>query len=426
MTNFYELPNCIRVPSYIPLNPPEIAFIGEAPGADEIRFHLQQQREHKVGWPFVGNAGRRFTMTCNQAGIDRFQQYVGNVFSFRPVSNKLASIGVPRREAEEQFRAWRNGELPLSVPIYAVKLWEQIALVPPATGLYIPSALLPEIARLWEELRECNPRLLVPMGNTALWAIGGRVEITKARGAFGLSLLESKQGEPFKMLPTFHPQNVEYQPKNASLFESDFRKAAAELDGSLLSTSVVTHVPTNYEEAKSLFDDILFKSSLVAVDIETPWRQRAKVEGATNESEESEEAEEKRTNGDDKFPPVATRETIGIKTIGFAGDARKGHAVVIQFFSPEAADGCFFTEEDHRRIVALVRELLGLSRIKKVFQYGLFDVEYLWHTYGMRIRGWEHDTRVLASALDPGQVKGLGTLASVYLNLNAWKLKGEH
>ena len=65
------------------------------------------------------------------------------------------------------------------------------------------------------------------------------------------------------------------------------------------------------------------------------------------------------------------------------------------------------------------------SVIPKVFQNGLFDMQYL-ARMGLQVRNALHDTMLLHHVLYPELQKGLGFLGSIYSNEPAWKLMRTH
>jgi DNA polymerase len=57
---------------------PEVAFVGEAPGADEDR----------LGEPFVGRAGQLLTRIIQACGFEREEVYIFNILKCRPPNNR--------------------------------------------------------------------------------------------------------------------------------------------------------------------------------------------------------------------------------------------------------------------------------------------------------------------------------------------------
>jgi uracil-DNA glycosylase len=140
----------------------------------------------REGRILVGSSGKEFTRMVRDAGMERRDSYLTNVFPTRPPNNKV-----------EGFCFQRKG-LPLP-PGYT-----QPALNPTG-GWYVRPEWLVELQRLKQELEVAKPNIVVAMGNTALWALTGESpRIGKLRG----TLLESSLVPGLKVLPTYHPAAV--------------------------------------------------------------------------------------------------------------------------------------------------------------------------------------------------------------------------
>lgn len=150
--------------------PYRIAFIGEAPGKDEVL----------AGEPFVGASGRLLTSLAGQYNITRQACFLGNVCQHRPPGNKI-----------EAFK------------------WD---------GPEIQSGL----AKLWADLAAFKPTLCILLGNTALRAFGIDGKITYWRG----SVFRSVNG--YKCLAAYHPASVLRQYEWLQVLALDLRRAAEE------------------------------------------------------------------------------------------------------------------------------------------------------------------------------------------------------
>jgi len=137
----------------------KIVLVGEAPGKEE----------DETGVPFTGASGTLLTQIMREAGIERSQCYITNVIKYRPPNNnlnKLHEIGLKLEECEEELR---------------------------------------------RELRQLNPNVIVPLGNTALHALTGKGlkakdKITNWRGSIIPSYPSiGREGTPVKVIPTLHP-----------------------------------------------------------------------------------------------------------------------------------------------------------------------------------------------------------------------------
>jgi len=161
----------------------KIAIIGEQPGKTEVRS----------GKIFSGPAGRMLNECLQSAKISRFECYL---------TNTIKDLDKPL----EKYIDLRNPRRPM------VSLEGQ---------LYIDM--------LKEELCECSANVLVAVGGVALFALTGRVGITKWRG----SVLESSLLSTRKVVPCIHPATVippKLQFLNKHLIVFDLKKAKRESD----------------------------------------------------------------------------------------------------------------------------------------------------------------------------------------------------
>jgi len=143
---------CTKVRGESVSEKPKIAFIGEAPGADEER----------LGHPFVGSAGQELDRILAKAGIHRHNAYLLNLINCRPPNNDLDSD-----EGQEALMFCRPG-------------FEEELL----------------------KLHSLGVRTLVTLGAKPTSALGIDGSIHKVRG----SVYEaSVQGKKFWVVPTFHP-----------------------------------------------------------------------------------------------------------------------------------------------------------------------------------------------------------------------------
>jgi len=134
----------------------KIAFIGEAPGAEE----------EKLRRPFVGTAGRLFNDLLRRAGIQRHDVYLDNTFQQRPEGNNVSKfIDLSKKNVVE------------------TEIWKE------------------NVEALRQRLEECDANIFVPLGNVPLFALTGLREITKRRG----SILESTLLPGRKVMPCIHP-----------------------------------------------------------------------------------------------------------------------------------------------------------------------------------------------------------------------------
>jgi len=123
----------------------KVAFIGEAPGADE----------DAQGVPFVGRAGQLLDKMIQAMGLDPAKDvYVCNIIKCRPPDNRRP----------------------------------------------LPEEITECIPYLHEQLEQIDPKVIVALGNTAVAALlGTKLGITKIRGSWKLY-----RGK-IPVMPTYHP-----------------------------------------------------------------------------------------------------------------------------------------------------------------------------------------------------------------------------
>ena len=324
----------------------KIALVGEAWGEHEERERA----------PFVGPAGWQLNTMLRDAGIVRAECYLTNVFNLRPKpSNKIENLCATRREVKH-------------------------ALPPLSSGKYIRDEFLPELTRLYRELTEVNPNVIVALGGTAAWAILRDGRISKLRGAVASSpTLAGK-----KCLPTFHPSYIlqgSYEARHVTVL--DLKKALRE---------------SEYPDIRRPQRTILTEPSLDDLDVFA-----------------------------ERYLRDARRLAVDIETradritcIGFA--PARDLALVVPF-EDLRRPGCHYWTSTMEEVMAWnwVKKVLAMP-MEKVFQNGLFDMHRLWRTYGIPVTNPAHDTMLLHHALMPESPKGLDYLGSIYTDESAWKL----
>jgi DNA polymerase-1 len=168
-------------------------FIGEAPGAEE----------DAQGKPFVGPAGQVLTKCLIEAGFDREQVYITNVYHVRPPENRVPTM----------------------------------------------SEIVGDASYLIREIREVQPKIIVLLGATALKVFLDKAGITRLRGS-----IFSSEDFNCKLVPTYHPSYILRNPGDTRLkdqFVKDLRMIKLMLEGKSLETK---RLPTDYQLVKTLED----------------------------------------------------------------------------------------------------------------------------------------------------------------------------
>jgi uracil-DNA glycosylase len=245
---------------------------------------------------------------------------------------------------------------------------------------YVRVEFIPELERLGTELSDINPNIIVALGNTASWALLGRTSISKYRGTTELS---THTATGYKVLPTYHPAAVCRQWELRPTTVMDLMKAARESAfPEIRRPSVSVHIPETIEDLHAFHSLYIRGCRSLAVDIETAGQQ--------------------------------------ITCIGFAPSIE--YALVVPIFDRRRTERSYWPDlVTEGKAWRFIRELLLDRAIPKVMQNGMYDVAFLWRSYGLKVMNAEHDTMLLHHALQPESLKGLGYLGSVYTDHGSWK-----
>lgn len=119
------------------------------------------------------------------------------------------------------------------------------------------------------QLALVKPRLVLALGDLALWALTGNLGITKWRGS-----RLSSPGAPYQVLPTLNPRILPRDPTISHLFQIDLARAKALYEGTQVPRNYQFALAPRYELACDLIDSLLReveqKGELrLALDIET-------------------------------------------------------------------------------------------------------------------------------------------------------------
>jgi uracil-DNA glycosylase len=251
-------------------------------------------------------------------------------------------------------------------------------------GKYLRKEFLPELERLQQEIMDVNPNIIIAMGNTALWSLLGVSGISSRRGSICTS---THLVEGFKVLPTYHPAAILRQWDLRPVTVLDLHKARRESAfPEVVRPSRQVWIEPSLSDIEAFYDAYIPQCKVLSCDIETA--------------------------GD------------AITCIGFAPSP--SISLVIPFTDPRRARGSYWpTRSDELAAWAFVRRFLE-APCGKLFQNGMYDISFLWRSYGLRVTNPEHDTLLLHHALQPESPKSLSFLGSVYTGEASWKLMRKH
>jgi len=148
----------------------KIVFIGEAPG----------NKEDKLGEPFVGSAGKLLNQVLEKTGFSRKNVYVTNLVKCRPPKN--------RKPLKNELDACYN--------------------------------------YLQRELEYIKPKIIAPLGNTALYSIMRKYGLKPSKiGDTHGKIFEGKAvWGNVRIVPLYHPAAALYNKNLFGLIEKDFEK----------------------------------------------------------------------------------------------------------------------------------------------------------------------------------------------------------
>lgn len=210
-----------------------IAIIGEAYGADE----------EAIGKPFVGASGQELTRMLTEAGINRADCFISNVFNFRPKDNGLETLCCQKKDLPKGYH------------------WPALS-----NGLYLREEYLGEIDRLKKEMESVRPNIIVALGNTATWALMQQTAISKIRG----SIAQSNLVEGCKCLPTYHPAAILRDWSLRHVTVLDLMKARVESAFHEIRIPVRRiSVPENLEDIDFYINNFILPAKELSFDIET-------------------------------------------------------------------------------------------------------------------------------------------------------------
>lgn len=241
-------------------------------------------------------------------------------------------------------------------------------------GQYLHPQYEGELERLKAELDVVRPNVVLALGSTACWALLSTNGIGALRGTVATSSLL-----PLKVLPTYHPAGVLRNWAWRPITVADLIKAKRE----------------------SAFPEVKRPRRFILVN---PTIEDCKDWIATHLRAEC------ACDIETKFGMI--------EMIGFS--ASPEHAMVVPFWD-RAKGGSYWSRDEEREARRIVASILENPQITKVFQNGLFDLQYILKE-GYRPRGCREDTMLLHHALYPEMQKGLGFLGSVYTSEPAWKM----
>jgi len=244
----------------------------------------------------------------------------------------------------------------------------------------IPKPKMTEwIQLLKEEITMYKPNIVVALGGTAMWALTGKQGIKTYRG----TVMESSLVPGQKVLCTYHPQKVGYDYSMLFPTVMDMRKALFESDSPEIKDDSRELIIT-----KNKNDFIEYCKEIISH--KDDWIVASDIESISP-------------------GPFVT-------WIGFSHDPKFAMSMNIV----ENNKIPTLNENDEIEVWEWIARVYQ-SGIKMVFHNAPYDMGVLWARNGIYTKSLYMDTMVAASCLWPESELNLGFLASICLNVPAWK-----
>lgn len=241
------------------------------------------------------------------------------------------------------------------------------------------------IKELGEELKALDLNCIVAMGNVALLALTNRVGITKWRG----SVLESTLVSGLKVVPTFHPATL-LPPKvnylNKPLICNDLLRAKKEAESKTLHRQErYVSIKPSFDEAISMMEQVYqigLAGSIISIDIE-----------------------------------VINRE---LDCFSLSWSPIHSICIPLRF-----SGGDYFTPDQELEIIKSLAKIIEDPQIQKVGANFIFDLQFLFHKYGIRPRGELHCTQIAQKIAFPDFSAGLDFVTTMHTDIPYYKADGK-
>ena len=294
----------------------------------------------------------------------------------------LHKVGISPRDCV--FRNVLNTRPPGGIKGVLGPKSEGIKHMKPVGGKYVNARWEPNVRALWEEINALQPSIILAAGDIAMWAVTSETSIDAARGR----VAPCHSGLPgLKALPTYRPSVANIDPKQRPVFYYDLLKLEREskVEGFHRPQRLI-HIAQTLEDLEDFYNEHIADCEYLSVDIEVKgYKERAH----------------------------------SITCISFSPTPYL--SLVIPFFTEEKKDGNYWdTPVQEVRAWKFVARVLRSGK-KIGGQNYQYDSQYLWRLVGIPNPDFQWDTMLMHHALEPELSKGLGFLASLYLDEPSWK-----
>lgn len=292
----------------------------------------------------------------------------------------LRTAGINPRECEwdtvlPEYMPWSQATGPKAKGIPNMK---------PVGQKYVQAKHEPAVRQCWDRINRRRPKVILALGELAMWAVTSSSKIDEARGR----IAQTHAALPdLKALPTYAPRTVAADYTRRPIWLMDFNKALRESAfPEFRRPQRFIHLYPTLEDMEDFFNEYIAPCEVLSVDIE--------VKGY--------------------------KENLhSIACVGFAPSIER--ALVVPFFSEESPDGNYWrSHRDEMQAWSFCRRVLRCGKDVGGQNYQ-YDVQHLWRGVGIPNPDFGWDTMLMHHSLEPEMEKGLGFLASVYTDEPMWK-----
>ena len=301
----------------------------------------------------------------------------------RELFRMLEEAGIEKTEC--QFTVAFEKHFPKGIfNISTSKALSFVPMPPIAHNKYLVNEHFPELERLWKEIEEIRPNIIIALGDIAQWAVTGQYNIRAMRG----TTMEAAFGVPgMKVLSTYAPSSVRANWSLRSIVVADLAKAKRQSDfPELRRPSRKIWLEPSINDIELFYKRYVKDQKILSFDIETAGQTQ-------------------------------------ITCVGFA--PAKDLAIVIPFVDRRKADHSYWPTAHQEKLawnwVKRYLEHVDTPDMELLGQNGLYDINWLWSKIGIRPRNYARDTMLKHHAINPEYDKGLGFLGSIYTEEPAWK-----
>jgi DNA polymerase I-like protein with 3'-5' exonuclease and polymerase domains/uracil-DNA glycosylase len=329
--------------------PCDVLIVGEAPGADEDRH----------GRPFVGLSGQELDKMLSEAGFIVSSIHYTNVIKYKAPDIYVKGKRIANAVEETAFIQTKTEAKRVGASEFY--------------GRYPKPFVYQCIQELKDEIEAIQPKIIIALGNIALWACTGNNSISLHHGSVVRNTFTAS-GYP-KVIATFDPAHVLKVWGERYKVVQDLRRARHELKfPEIRDPGYQFTIRPSFEQAVETLDTLASGklSKIVANDIETKSYQ--------------------------------------ISCTGFAWSATE--AICIPFFGA-TGEPYWQTAEEEVAIVQAVQRVLLSPNIELVGQHYAYDAQYNFRRL-LAFTPLKHDTLLAEHILNPGEDKDLAYLSTKY------------